>query len=64
VFLSFVASPIPEIKMFGLGLAVAVAVDSTIVRMVLVPALMEIFGKANWWFPAWLGRLLPRIDIE
>ncbi len=64
VFLSFVASPIPEIKMFGLGLAVAVAVDSTIVRMVLVPALMEILGKANWWFPAWLGRVLPKITIE
>jgi RND superfamily putative drug exporter len=64
VFLSFVASPIPEIKMFGLGLAVAVAVDSTIVRMMLVPALMEIFGKANWWFPAWLGRILPKITIE
>jgi RND superfamily putative drug exporter len=64
VFLSFVASPIPEIKMFGLGLAVAVAVDSTIVRMMLVPAVMEILGKANWWFPAWLGRLLPKITIE
>jgi putative drug exporter of the RND superfamily len=64
VFLSFVASPIPEIKMFGLGLAVAVAVDSTIVRMVLVPAIMEILGKANWWFPAWLERILPKITIE
>jgi putative drug exporter of the RND superfamily len=64
VFLSFVASPIPEIKMFGLGLAVAVAVDSTIVRMMLVPAVMEILGKANWWFPAWLERILPKITIE
>ena len=64
VFLSFVASPIPEIKMFGLGLAVAVAVDSTIVRMVLVPATMEILGKANWWFPSRLERLLPKITIE
>ena len=64
VFLSFVASPIPEIKMFGLGLAVAVAVDSTIVRMVLVPATMEILGQANWWFPKWLERLLPHITIE
>jgi RND superfamily putative drug exporter len=63
VFLSFVAYPIPEVKMFGLGLAVAVAVDSTIVRMVLVPSLMEILGKANWWFPAWLGRILPKITI-
>jgi RND superfamily putative drug exporter len=64
VFLSFVAYPIPEVKMFGLGLAVAVAVDSTIVRMVLVPSLMEIFGTANWWFPARLGRILPKITIE
>ncbi len=64
VFLSFVASPIPEIKMFGLGLAVAVAVDSTIVRLVLVPAIMEILGKANWWFPKWLERILPKITIE
>ena len=64
VFLSFVASPIPEIKMFGLGLAVAVAVDSTVVRMVLVPALMEILGKANWWFPKSLERVLPKISIE
>jgi RND superfamily putative drug exporter len=64
VFLSFVAYPIPEVKMFGLGLAVAVAVDSTIVRMILVPSLMEMLGKANWWFPAWLGRILPKITIE
>jgi RND superfamily putative drug exporter len=59
-----VASPVPEIKMFGLGLAVAVAVDSTVVRMVLVPAIMEILGKANWWFPKWLERILPKITIE
>jgi putative drug exporter of the RND superfamily len=64
VFLSFVAYPIPEVKMFGLGLAVAVAVDSTIVRMVLVPSLMQILGRANWWFPAWLGRIVPKISIE
>ena len=64
VFLSFVAYPIPEVKMFGLGLAVAVAVDATIVRMMLVPAIMEILGNANWWFPAWLGRIVPKITIE
>ncbi len=63
VFLSFVANPVPEVKMFGLGLAVAVAVDATIVRMILVPALMEILGKANWWFPKTLQKLLPRIDV-
>jgi RND superfamily putative drug exporter len=64
VFLSFVAYPIPEVKMFGLGLAVAVAVDSTIVRMVLVPSLMEILGNANWWFPKWLARIVPKVTIE
>jgi RND superfamily putative drug exporter len=64
VFMSFVANPTPEVKMFGLGLAVAVAVDATLVRMILVPALMEILGKANWWFPRPLQRLLPRIDIS
>jgi RND superfamily putative drug exporter len=63
VFMSFVANPTPEVKMFGLGLAVAVAVDATLVRMILVPALMELLGKANWWFPRFLGRVLPRIDI-
>ena len=63
VFLSFVANPVPELKMFGLGLAVAVAVDATIVRMVLVPALMEILGKANWWFPESLDRFVPKIDL-
>ena len=63
VFLSFVANPVPELKMFGLGLAVAVAVDATIVRMVLVPALMEILGRANWWFPKSLERFVPKIDL-
>ena len=49
--------------MFGLGLAFAVLVDATIVRMMLVPSIMEILGDANWWFPKWLG-FLPRLDIE
>ena len=64
VFGAFVFNPTPLIKMFGLGLAVAVAVDATLVRMILVPSLMEIFGKANWWFPKWLNRMLPKINIE
>jgi RND superfamily putative drug exporter len=63
VFGAFVMSPTPEVKMFGLGLAVAVLVDATIVRMMLVPATMEILGDANWWFPKWLS-FLPRIDID
>jgi putative drug exporter of the RND superfamily len=52
------------IKLFGLGLAVAVFVDATIVRMVLVPATMELLGEANWWLPRWLQRILPNIKIE
>jgi RND superfamily putative drug exporter len=63
VFGAFVANYSPEVKMFGLGLAFAVLVDATIVRMMLVPSVMEILGDANWWFPKWL-RFLPRIDIE
>jgi RND superfamily putative drug exporter len=64
VFLGFVANPEPTVKMFGLGLAVAVFVDATIVRLVLVPATMELLGDANWWLPRWLDRLLPSIRIE
>jgi RND superfamily putative drug exporter len=64
VFLSFVASDQPVVKMLGLGLAVAVAVDATIVRLVLVPATMELLGKANWWFPGFLDRIVPRIDVD
>jgi RND superfamily putative drug exporter len=64
VFLAFVASPDPVTKMVGLGLAVAVLLDATVVRMLLVPALMVLMGRANWWLPRWLDRILPRIHIE
>jgi putative drug exporter of the RND superfamily len=64
VFLAFVPNPEPTVKMFGLGLAVAVFVDATIVRLVLVPATMELLGDANWWLPRGLDRVLPRIEIE
>jgi RND superfamily putative drug exporter len=64
VFLAFVASPVPSLKMLGLGLAVAIAVDATIVRMVLVPATMALLGKANWWLPSWLDRILPHVAVE
>ena len=64
VFLSFVASPVPSLKMLGLGLAVAILIDATLVRMVLVPATMALLGKANWWLPAWLDRALPHLTIE
>ena len=50
--------------MLGLGLATAILVDATIVRMVLVPATMALLGKANWWLPAWLDRVLPHLTIE
>jgi RND superfamily putative drug exporter len=64
VFLGFVLGSDPTTKMFGLGLATAIFVDATIVRMILVPASMKLMGDANWWLPAWLDRILPTIDIE
>ena len=64
VFLSFVASPVPSLKMLGLGLATAILIDATIVRMVLVPATMALLGKANWWLPGWLDRVLPTLTVE
>jgi RND superfamily putative drug exporter len=64
VFLAFVASPVPSLKMLGLGLATAVLVDATLVRMVLVPATMSLLGKANWWLPGWLDRILPHLTVE
>jgi RND superfamily putative drug exporter len=64
VFLSFVTNPSPTVKMIGLGMAVAVFVDATIVRMMLVPATMELAGRWNWWIPGWLDRLLPRITVD
>lgn len=62
VFLSFVADPSPFVKMIGLGLATAIALDATLVRMVLVPATMALLGDANWWLPSWLDRLLPHTN--
>ena len=59
VFLSFVLTPDVSVKQIGLGLAAAVLVDATVVRLVLVPAVMELLGTANWWLPGWLARLLP-----
>ena len=56
VFLAFVLGDDPATKMFGLGLATAIFVDATLVRMVLVPATMTLLGDANWWMPAWLDR--------
>ncbi|MFL6129257.1 MAG: MMPL family transporter [Mycobacteriales bacterium] len=64
VFLGFALGDDPRIKMFGLGLATAIFIDATIVRMIVVPATMKLLGDANWWVPRWLDRLLPAIDVE
>ena len=64
VFGSFVLESDRSVKMFGFGLAVAVFLDATVVRMLLVPATMELLGDRNWWLPRWLDRLLPKIDVE
>jgi RND superfamily putative drug exporter len=60
VFLSVVLGANVSVKQIGLGLAAAVLIDATIIRMVLVPAVMEILGEANWWLPRWLARILPK----
>ncbi len=64
VFSSFIANDNPIVKEFGVGLSVAVALDATIVRILLVPATMTLLGSANWWLPRWLARALPRVDLE
>jgi putative drug exporter of the RND superfamily len=64
VFSAFVLGDDRSLKLFGLGLASAVLVDATIVRMVLVPATMELLGARNWWIPKWLDRILPRVNVE
>ena len=64
VFLAFVPSPNGTIKMFGVALAAAVMVDAFVVRLVLVPSLMSLLGRSNWWLPTWLGRVLPTITLE
>jgi RND superfamily putative drug exporter len=64
VFGSFIGESDRLVKLFGVGLASAVLVDATIVRMLLVPATMELLGDANWWLPRWLDRLLPKISVE
>lgn len=64
VFGSFVFGDNRIIKEFGLGLAAAILIDATVVRLILVPATMELLGNANWWFPRWLDRIVPRIQIE
>jgi putative drug exporter of the RND superfamily len=64
VFFSFVLNGDPTVKEFGVGLATAIAIDATVVRCLLVPAVMVLLGKGNWYMPRWLDRVLPRIPIE
>jgi RND superfamily putative drug exporter len=64
VFGGFVANPVTFMKMIGLGLSVAVLLDATVIRMVLVPSTMALMGRANWWLPSWLDRVLPHVDID
>ena len=64
VFASFILNGDPVVKEFGVGLAVAIAIDATLVRCLLVPAVMVLFGRRAWWLPNWLDPLVPRISIE
>ena len=64
VFGSFVFEDQRAIKMFGLGLAAAVAADASLVRMLIVPSTMELLGARNWWLPGWLDRILPNLNVE
>jgi len=64
VFLAFVPSTNATIKLFGIALASAVIIDAFIIRLIFVPSLMSMLGRANWWLPGWLDRILPEITIE
>jgi RND superfamily putative drug exporter len=64
VFAVFVLTGVPSIKELGLGAAIAIALDATLVRLILVPAAMKLMGQWNWWMPSWLDRLLPRLSFE
>lgn len=64
VFMAFIPSTDSIIKLFGVALASAVLIDAFVVRLILVPSLMSMFGKANWWLPGWLDRILPTVTIE
>jgi uncharacterized membrane protein YdfJ with MMPL/SSD domain len=64
VFAVFVLTGVPSIKELGLGCAVAIALDATLVRLILVPAAMKLMGNWNWWMPAWLDRVLPDLSFE
>ena len=64
VFGSFMLGGVQVIKEFGLGLAAGIFVDALLIRMAIVPAVMQMLGRANWWFPAWLDKVLPRLNVD
>jgi putative drug exporter of the RND superfamily len=64
VFASFLLDPSRMLKQFGLGLAVAVFLDALVIRCLIVPAVLQLFGIRAWWLPAWLDRRLPRMALE
>ena len=64
VFAAFVPSPDVVLKVIGVGMAAAIFIDATVVRLLLVPAVMHLLGRANWWMPARLGRVLPELHVE
>jgi putative drug exporter of the RND superfamily len=64
VFVAFVPSPEVPLKVIGVGMAAAIAIDATVVRMLLVPAIMHLLGRANWWLPRSVDRRLPRLRVE
>jgi RND superfamily putative drug exporter len=64
VFAAFVPSPDVVLKVIGIGMATAILLDATIIRMLLVPAVMHILGRLNWWMPSRLGRVLPELHVE
>ena len=64
VFTSFVLDPDPTVKMLAIGMAAAVLIDASIIRMILVPAVMSLLGRHAWWIPRWLDRIMPNLDIE
>src|SRR5699024_7177523 len=64
VFASFALQDDPITRMLAIGFSAAVLLDATVVRMIIVPATMALFDRANWWLPRWLYRLLPNVDIE
>ena len=64
VFGSFIIGDNRQLKLMGLGLSIAVLLDATIVRMLLVPATMELLGDKNWWIPKWLDNIIPKIHVD